>query len=396
MKKASKFLALILAIVTLLTSTVIVSFADFEDELYESGDYMYYIISKKDKTCGLFLYSGESTDVVIPTKLNGYTVIELDPTLNRGGTVKNYKVKSDNKIFTVVNGVAFSKDKKTLVLYPSGKTSTTYSIPKTTKEIGAAAFYGCANLKSVTIPSSVTYIGPSAFNSCEALKSITIPDSVKTIEFATFFQCVNLTKVDLGTGVRKIDDWAFCYCDNLSEITIPANVSYIGESAVNCSTIKGYKGTYAEKYAKNNEWQTFEAIGKIPTSKTGLYKVGETWCYVKSGAVNYKYTGLCKYNGKWYYVNDGVKDASFTGLVKYSGKWYYVKKGVVDFTYTGLVKHSGKWYYVKSGVVNFSYTGLCKYSGKWYYVKKGVVDFKYTGNVKYNGKTYKVVKGVKV
>ena len=421
----------------------------------------------------VFYYAGDITSITIPASLKAIGGASLDVT----GTafmfcnkLTEIKVSSSNKYFSSKDGVLFNKNKTELIQYPRGKNATSYTIPSTVKTIGDGAFNWCTKLKkvtisdgvvtigtcafeecsgltSITIPKSVKLIGISAFYNCDGLTtvtigsgvtriddwafsycdniaSITIPNSVKTIGWGAFFSCPSLSKVIIGTGVTEIESWAFAYCDSLTSITIPANVKTIGDTAFYkydedyiFIPIKGYKGTYAETYA-NEMGHPFTSLGSIPTSKTGLYKVGDTWCYVKGGKVNYDYTGLTKYNGEWYYVEDGVKDSSFIGLYKYSGKWYYVKNGVVDKSYTGLVKHtdgkwyyvkngvkttytglckySGKWYYVNKGVVDFKYTGLCKYSSKWYYVKKGVVDFTYTGNVKYNGKIYKVKNGVKV
>lgn len=135
------------------------------------------------------------------------------------------------------------------------------------------------------------------------------------------------------------------------------------------------------------------------TSKTGLYKVNNKWCYMKSGKVDYSVTGLFKHtNGKWYYVKKGVVQSNYTGLVKHTnGKWYHVKNGVKT-TYTGFVEHTnGKWYYVKAGVVNSDFTGLAKHTnGKWYYAKNGIVQSDFTGLIKHtNGKWYHIKNGVK-
>ena len=47
------------------------------------------------------------------------------------------------------------------------------------------------------------------------------------------------------------------------------------------------------------------------TSKTGLYKVNGTWCYLKNGVVAKSANGLFKHtNGVWYYVDDGKIDWS--------------------------------------------------------------------------------------
>lgn len=61
-------------------------------------------------------------------------------------------------LYSSVDGVLFSKDKTSLIIYPAGKSATTYTIPNTVKTIEENAFYGCTNLSSVTVPASVTSI----------------------------------------------------------------------------------------------------------------------------------------------------------------------------------------------------------------------------------------------
>ena len=76
------------------------------------------------------------------------------------------------------------------------------------------------------------------------------------------------------TGIKTIDKEAFFNCKKLKTITIPKSVKKIGKRALGyiwknnhsntiiCKdgfTIKGYKGTAAEKYAKQNGFK-FVAI----------------------------------------------------------------------------------------------------------------------------------------
>jgi len=68
--------------------------------------------------------------------------------------------------------VLFSKNEKTLVQYPVGKTATSFTIPNDVTDIGYIAFFGCYSLSSITIPASVTNIGDYAFYNCSNLTSI--------------------------------------------------------------------------------------------------------------------------------------------------------------------------------------------------------------------------------
>jgi hypothetical protein len=88
-------------------------------------------------------------------------------------SLSSISVDANNKNFTAIDGVLYSKDQKTLLAYPAGKRDTSYIVPAGVTSIGDDAFQGCARLTSVTIPGSVTSIGDDAFRGCESLTSVT-------------------------------------------------------------------------------------------------------------------------------------------------------------------------------------------------------------------------------
>lgn len=65
--------------------------------------------------------------------------------------------------FTSVDGVVFTKDMKTLVAFPAGRTGH-YTVPDGTEVIGENAFF-CTSLDGITFPSSITEIHEQAFAS---------------------------------------------------------------------------------------------------------------------------------------------------------------------------------------------------------------------------------------
>ncbi len=140
----------------------------------------------------------------------------------------------------------------------------TVVIPNTVENIDANAFWHCVNLEKVNIPNSVFTIGHDAFGECKRLKSITIPKNVKSIETASFSDCNSLKKVIIKNGVTRIEPYAFIKCNKLKKITIPKSVNNIGKEALGFKnygirikdfTIKGYKGSAAEKYATENSFK---------------------------------------------------------------------------------------------------------------------------------------------
>ena len=86
-------------------------------------------------------------------------------------------ILAENDYFTVVDNVLYTKDMKTLVLYPGGLTQSEFTVPEGVTRIEALAFRENDNLTKVILPESVVSIGHKAFYSCAALK---------TFEFRSF------------------------------------------------------------------------------------------------------------------------------------------------------------------------------------------------------------------
>jgi hypothetical protein len=73
-------------------------------------------------------------------------------------------VDSDNEYFTDINGVLFTKDKTTLIKYPTGRESIEYTVPDGTVCIAGGAFSAfyynrTLSLRLITLAASVELIG---------------------------------------------------------------------------------------------------------------------------------------------------------------------------------------------------------------------------------------------
>jgi hypothetical protein len=125
------------------------------------------------------------------TKLTSITIPSLVTSISYGAfsrcsSLTSISVDSSNQKFSSVDGVLYNTLIKTLILYPSGKSGSTFSILASVTTIGQEAFHTCTGLTSITIPDSVTTIGEYAFYFCSGLTSITIPDSVTSIGNGAF------------------------------------------------------------------------------------------------------------------------------------------------------------------------------------------------------------------
>lgn len=191
------------------------------------------------------------TSITIPSG-----IATLYPSTFAGCTaLSRFVVSGEHKDFTVIDGVLFTKDRKTLVVYPYAK-SNSYAIPDSVTFIEKYAFSECTRLTSLTIPEGVTILGEGAFSGCTNLSSINIPNSVTEIERRIFSECTALTRFvvaknhptlsvvggvlfskdktsllcyplgakrksySIPSGVTDVADAAFSGCSHLTSLTI--------------------------------------------------------------------------------------------------------------------------------------------------------------------------------
>ncbi len=154
-----------------------------------------------------------------------------------------------------VNGIVFSADGKTIVIYPGGKQDKSYTIPTgVTKieecafevnkflelvvipdavtSIGRSAFYYDTNLKSIVLPENITELSEQLFAWCESLVNITLPKGLKTLGNYVFYGCGSLGNISLPDSLLSIGDYAFSKCEKFTNVTVPAILCHQGENVV--------------------------------------------------------------------------------------------------------------------------------------------------------------------
>ena len=227
-----------------------------------------------------------------------------------------YPFSKKAKEFTVPATVKSIGDK---AFYNSGRSGyislKKVNLPKGLKRIGDYAFAWMETLREAKIPSTVEYIGDEAFYETH-LTSVKIPKSVKSIGheafsytrvetisvnpnpeleigekvFAgnykltkvtlfpakdsygyTYFYCSRISEVVIPDNVKTIYEHDFYGCGMLTTVTIPSTVKKIeagafgydygddGSEEIEGFTIRGKKGSEAERYAKYNGFK-FEEI----------------------------------------------------------------------------------------------------------------------------------------
>ncbi len=197
--------------------------------------------------------------------------------------LKSIDVSKDNKYFTSVDGVLFSKDMTSLIQYPYGKTQKEY-----------------------TVPDSVTYIHPGAFRYCNGLTKLTVGKGITVIDFIMLYGNYNIETVVLPNTLTKLDGGAFKY-SGIKYIDIPDSVTYLGSEAMTgCSrleTVNIGKGvSYIDNCAISNN--ALKAVNVDPENKFFTSENGILY--------NKDKTELCIYpvnaEGTIYRIPESVKE----------------------------------------------------------------------------------------
>ena len=150
--------------------------------------------------------------------------------------LSSINVDQGNAVYSSVDGVLFSKDKKTLIFCPKGK-SGAFAIPSGVKVIGKSAFAWCRNLTGIAIPDGVEKIGERAFDN-SGITSLELPDSVTVIENSALINCSSLTSLKLSANLTKIGELALSGI-GVESLALPASVTSIGSQAFrSCGSLK--------------------------------------------------------------------------------------------------------------------------------------------------------------
>lgn len=191
--------------------------------------------------CAAFASCTSFTSITIPENVN---IIE-DSLFWGCKSLEKIKVNENNKTYCDVDGVLFSKDKKTLLICPPIKTGN-YSVPKSVTNIGSYAFFACTELTSINIPDSVITIGDCAFYHCIKLKGIIINGNefkINRTEIENAKENVNdalnmILKKDFSmkfshkVKFRLIMDYFFCTGDEEAEVYLKKNFSKVMKQCI--------------------------------------------------------------------------------------------------------------------------------------------------------------------
>lgn len=189
----------------------------------KDGDFGFFILDQNQLIATK--YSGNETDIVIPDSYDNYTVSAIG-----------------NSMFI------------------SSKIESV-TMPDTVTKIGDYSFASCSQLKNVKLAKEIKSLGSNAFFNCPKLDSIELPEGIEDLGVYSLAG-TGIKTVTIPKSVTELKESVFFQCRNLEEVYLPGTLTNIREDCFSqCSsnlTIKAPSGSYAESYAKENNFK-FEA-----------------------------------------------------------------------------------------------------------------------------------------
>lgn len=177
----------------------------------------------------------------------------------------------DGGNFFVEGNCLLTKSDSTLIF-----AAKNFTIPSSTRIIGAKSFYENPSLQTLAIPEGVVTIAEQAFAECTELKTVSIPSTVRKISTGAFFDCISLISVDIPKeGLVNIGKQAFAKCVSLKDINIPSTVKSIGLGAfVKCASITSVTIPSSTELINMGAFQSCTGLKKLIIEE-GVQIIGE-------------------------------------------------------------------------------------------------------------------------
>ena len=166
----------------------------------------------------------------------------------------------DNKL-PVYNNIRYADN---LLITPTNKNLTSYTIKEGTKYFDIAAFESCKNITSVGV------VGSGA--------SIEIPNEITELPNAIFRHCSGLTSATLHSNITKIGIYSFTNCSGLTGITIESiEPPYMQYDRRYDTTYGEYYNDYSSVFKNTNDCPIY-----VPSGSVNAYKAADGWKTYKS------------------------------------------------------------------------------------------------------------------
>ena len=222
------------------------------------------------KTVGTQAMSGIAlTSITLPASL-----MSIDgSSLSCNTSLPAINIRADNPNYVSIDGVLYTRDGKTLVTYPAGKSGTTYTVQDGVQVIANNAFDRARSLTEINLPSTLKEVKTSAFRECNALQQMVYPRGVTSIAGSVMDNCNSMTSVTLPSTLTYLGASAFARCTSLNEIIVKAVTPPV------CDIYEWYDydwdemvTDYAFTYAQFNNAYVY-----VPIQSYNNYRTADTW-----------------------------------------------------------------------------------------------------------------------
>lgn len=209
----------------------------------------------------------------------------LSPIAFLGSDLEKFEQEGTSSNFCVVNGVLFSADQATLLMFPPRK-SGKYTIPNTVTAISDYAL-ALSHITKLTIPSSVRQTGQNNLYDNETIQEVILQEGFIAIADNYFSGCTDLREVTLPKTLQKVGANCFVGCPKLKEVEFHASIQEIGGGSFsNCPKLKEMRVGSVNPPVVGAGAFTGTDVSKmkvyVPKGTLTAYKSAPFWSDVKS------------------------------------------------------------------------------------------------------------------
>lgn len=371
----------------------------------------------------------------IPAQINGRNVTKIGSTafanriyletVNLPNTIKTIEsgafkgayrmisvtVDSANPYFTSDNGILYTKNKDTLVLYPT-KAGSSFTVPATVKKIGDYAFYYSMDMgiSSIRFNEGLEEIGAYAFAYNETITDISLPSTLKKIGSHAFYGNASadddanyispngmITNASLNEGLEEIGEMAFANQYFKDTLTLPSTIKKLGDYAFcNCTAVeKVVLPKNLEEYGDNVFGGSTAVAEFAIDSSNAYYSVdNQGILYNKNKTVLVQCPsnrfdpvvipeGVTKIGDHAFFMVDELQDYTFPSTVTEFGYRAFAHTyNLSSFTIPNSVTKIGENCFDKSGITSITIgTGLTELPEQAF-IETGLTSVTIPGNVK--------------
>ena len=233
------------------------------------------------KTIGVQALSGiPLTSITLPASLESID----GSSLSCNTSLPAINISASNPNYVSIDGVLYTRDGKTLVTYPAGKSGTIYTVQDGVQVIANNAFDRARTLTEINLPGTLREVKTSAFRECNALQQMVYPRGVTSIANSAMDNCNSMTSVTLPSTLTQLGANVFARCTSLNNIYVKAVTPPV------CDTYEWYDYDWDEMVTDYTftSSQFINAHVYVPIESYNDYRNADTWCkFVSIAGVNY-------------------------------------------------------------------------------------------------------------